>query len=381
MARTILWTSSNRPLATAHYLGDYEAIVVDLEWGSLIGANGLVSGQDGEATDEFVRETTNTLDRRAKELEPFLSSGGVLVVKVQPPSVLWSADYQGRTGEVDTTRWLVSNVYPLQYAVVLGEPPFVAGSGRRITLREFGHPLEAVIRNANGYTGRIAKLVFDLDDPVLLAVTRIGDPVAAEIPVGDGLVFLILSGVSDKQLEVALNEILAARERYRQNWLLPEEAALIGEQKAVQVQAREKVASLAKRSQELADVKASVMKRVDMQRAIGYYENGTSATRPIKQAMVDLYKLVELLEGYFGGSEDKLASRLDVPKTLFKHIKKLANQRQLDFRHATSGETEGADVKEVEQARDDARALVQRFVEQCCAEAEAQLVIASDAGS
>jgi hypothetical protein len=201
---------------------------------------------------------------------------------------------------------------------------------------------------------------------ILLATSRIGDPVAVEIPVGDGLVFLLPSGVDDQQLETALEEILALRDRHRQTWLLPEEASLIEAESAIRAEARSKLADLVAQQKAIADLRASVMREnVNLARAISYYENGTSATRPIQRGMQDLHKLVDLLEDYFGGSEDGLASGLGVPKSHFKHIKKLANQPQLDFRHARSGETEGADAAEIEQGRNDARALVVRFVEYC----------------
>lgn len=69
-----------------------------------------------------------------------------------------------------------------------------------------------------------------------------------------------------------------------------------------------------------------------------------------------------------GGSEDALAAALGVPKSRFKHIKKLANQKELDFRHATSGEPIGADAADIQQAREEARELVQKFIELLCDE-------------
>jgi hypothetical protein len=252
---------------------------------------------------------------------------------------------------------------------VRGTRVFTTGSGREIKIREYDHPLEGVIRGASGYAGQIAKELFDLPDPILLATTRIGDPIAAEINVGAGLVLLLPNGVDAKELAAALDEMIGARERHRQTWRLPRESALIEEEKAVRTELREKLANLDEEAGKLADLRLSVMNEVNVARAIGYYENGTSATRPIDRAMQDLYKLVDMLEDYFGGSEDKLAAGLGVPKSLFKaHIKKLANQAQLDFRHAESGEVVGADVAEVEQARRDAKDLVQRFIEYRCEE-------------
>jgi hypothetical protein len=266
-----------------------------------------------------------------------------------------------------TTRWIEAKVQPLFHAAVLG-PSFETGSGREIVVREVGHPFEDVLRDAHGYSARISAKLFEVEGAVLLATTRIGDPVAAEVPVDRGSVFLLPSGVDDEQLLVALDEILATRERHRQNWLLPEEAALVEAEKELLEATKRDRAELAKRGRALAELRESVMKDIDVRRAVGYYENGVSATRAIKQAVYDLYKLVELLEDHLGGSEDALASTLGVSKSDFKRIKKLANQKQLDFRHAESGETVGADVAEIEQAREDSRLLVQKFIEYRCAE-------------
>ena len=370
MARNILRTSFSKPLGAARYLGDYEAIVVDLRWDSIAGLNEPDPGKTLQVADGIAVATSKMLERRSSELARFLQGGGVLVAKVQPTSHIWErgSRYDSVASEVDTTYWLAAQVRSLDYVVSrLGLNLLLPGHGQEIAMIEVGHSLESVIREASGYTGLIAKEAFEYEDSALvLATTRIGDPVAAEIPVGDGLVFLVPSGVDDKQLIVALEEILSTRERYRSKWLLPEEVALIAEENAVRVEAREKLRALGTRQRSIGDFRTGMLRsNVNVSRAIGYYENGTSATRPIQRAMQDLHKLVDLLEGYFGGSEEALAVGLGVPKSLFKHIKKLANQPKLDFRHATSGETEGADVEEVQQAREDARALVQRFIEVC----------------
>jgi hypothetical protein len=317
---------------------------------------------------EFVGRTAVKLLQRTNELELFLKSGGVVVIKVQPRSILFATDLYDERHEVDSTEWVNAAVAEFGYVRNRGKPLVVPGSGREILIRELDHPFESVIRRANGYTGRIPAELFELAEPVLVATTRIGDPVAAEISVGAGLVLLLPSGVDGAELLKVLEGLLSSRERHRQTWLMPKEVALTEEDKAVRAETRDRLASIATQQQDLAELRATVMKDLNVTRAVDYYESGTSATRPIERAMQDLYKLVELLEHYFGGSEEKLASGLGVPKSRFKHIKKLANQPKLDIRHAESGETEGADVAEVQQAREDAQTLVQRFIEHRCDE-------------
>jgi len=386
VAHKILRTSFTDPLKKARYLGDYEAIVTSPDWESLIGLNGPRPGKEMLVDQMTISETQHELEERAGELVRFLESGGVLVVKVQAASSLWfQGPYPTAAVEIDSVSWMSVQVFPLLQSSFgdRGRSAFQTGRGHEIEFLELDHPLEAVIRGAREYSGRILKTVFDVADTTVLATTRIGDPVAGEIPVGPGLVFLVPSGVDDKDLFIAVNEILETRERQRKTWYLPEESALIEEERAVRAEAREKAGNLAERRQALADLRVELIKsNVNLARAISYYENGTSATRPIDRAMHDLYKLVELLEGNFGHSEDQLAEALTVPKSLFKdRIKRLANQPPLDFRHATSGETVGADVAKVEQAREAARILVQRFVEHCCDEERKRRAANAEASS
>ncbi len=385
MARRILLPSFTEPLTKARYLGDYEAIVVSLDWGSLIGLNGPRPGQTGQVAPETVIEAQQALAERSRELVRFLESGGVLVVKVEAASLMWGqGSYPSPTVEVDSLSWISSQVYPLLFSSFgdNGRSAFQTGRGHEIDFQELDHPLEAVIHGAREYKGRIHKDVFEVADATVLATTRIGDPVAGEILFGPGLVFLVPSGVDNKELVAAVEKILATRERQRDTWHLREEAVLIEEEAAIRAETRDRVASLLKRRQELADLRVAVMRdNVNLARAIKYYENGTSS-RPIDSAMHDLYKLVELLEDYFGGSEEKLAAALNVPKALFKDgIKRLANQPPLNFRHAKSGKTEGADVAKVDQARDAAHTLVQLFIEYCCAEELEKRAAQAKAGS
>jgi hypothetical protein len=370
LSRNVLRLSRSDPLVHAHYLGDYEAILVDLDWASLLGLRDAPDpGEVSEVTVGFVRDIKEKLEERSAQLDQFLKAGGVLVAKVKPISVMWAPHQYvpNQPESVSTTRWIEAQVPHLLYAALAG-PSFETGSGHEIVVRETGHPFENVLSDAAGYDARISAKLFQVEGTVLLATTRIGDPVAAEMPVDRGVVFLLPSGVDDDQLLQALDDILATRQRHRQNWLLPEEAALIEAEKVLLEATRERRVQLVDRGKSLNELRESVMKDVDVRRAISYYENGVSATRAIKQAMYDLYKLVELLEDNLGGSEDVLASTLGVQKTDFKRIKKLANQRKLDFRHAKSGETEGADVAEIDQAREDARVLVQKFIEHRCNE-------------
>lgn len=371
MSWSILHPNLAKPLLAARYLGDYDAIVVEPIWETLIGITGGPGpGEQAQTTVEIATKASAGLQQRSNELQRFIEAGGVLVIKVQARSSIWGqgSRYDSLYYEVDSIYWFVSTIRPLAYvARVYGSALFLPDSGRGIEFREVGHPLEDVVRDAKSYSGTVAKEVLGQDGTTLLAATRIGDPVAVELVVGSGLVLLVPSGVDDAKLDLALAEILQTRARHRQTWLLPQERSLVDEERALRAGTSESLKALAERQRELADLRTSVMQsNLNLARAVAYYENGTSPTRSAERAMQDLHKLVDLLEDYFGGSEEKLATGLGVDKSRFKHIKKLANQPKLDIRHAASGVTEGADAEEVDQAREDARVLVQRFIEVEC---------------
>lgn len=369
MSHRILVTSPTNPLVDANYLGDYDAIVLEPTWTALFGFKDAPEpGLEAERDDKVVRGIEHVLKTRGKELDQFLAAGGLLVIKARPTSGLFSRYPSATSTHVDTIRWMADAITPIAYVIALHQWPFIEGKGSEIIPREPGHAFEELLRTSTGYTARLDPQLMHFDGTTVLAESKIGDPVAAEITVGEGTAFILPSGLDATALIVRLEELLDTRDRFRSQWRLPEEIALIEAERDLLDQTRSQREVLTAKLRGFEEIRASVMKTTDVARAVAYYEAGTSATRPIKQAMVDLYKLVELLEGYYGGSEDELATSLGVPKTRFKHIKKLANQKQLDFRHATSGATEGADAAEVEQARADAKFLVQRFIERCSAE-------------
>lgn len=366
MAHNIFRASDAQPLKAANHLGDYEAIIIELTWPKLVGVNGPAPGYKASVDYPLIKEVEASLRRRTMELLTFLAAGGVAAVKARARSVLaWSNAIGTQTADVNTDAWLIDAIPPLGANYY---EPFEVGAGTSISVREPGHPLDEAIRNATGYSALLRDRVFEREGPLVLATSRIGGPIAAEIAVGRGLVFLLPSGIDDVTLAAALSQLLDDRARYRSAWMLPRERELLVMERKLREALQGEVKKLEGEMEELASVRAAVMKDVHVARAIAYYENGVSATRDVKHAMNDLYKLAEMLEAQLGGSEDALASALGVPKARFKHIKKLANQKELDFRHATSGEPVGADAADIQQAREDARELVQKFIEHRCAE-------------
>jgi hypothetical protein len=367
MAHNIFRTTDSEPLNAAHHLGDYEAVIVELIWPRLIGLHGGPGpGYSFSLDYALVKDARVALGRRTKELFEFLVSGGVVAVKGYARAVLeWSNTIGTQSVTASTDAWLIEAIPALRlnYSEI-----FELGSGTFISIAEPGHPLENVIRGATGYAALLRNNVFEKKNHIVLGTSRIGQPIAAELPVGRGLVFLLPSGVNDASLESALSLLLDDRARHWTSWILPRETELLKEEDGIREAVQEELKRIRAERDWLADIRIEVLRDVHVERALTYYENGVSATRDIRRAMQDLHKLVEMLEAVLGGSEDQMAKALGVPKTRFRHIKKLANQKEYDFRHTTSGEPVGADAADIEQARDDARELVQKFIERRSAE-------------
>jgi hypothetical protein len=333
MGHTIFRTTDSEPLTHAHHLGDYEAVIVELTWPSLVGLHGgPAAGYSLSLDYPLVNDTRISVGRRTKELLDFLVSGGVLAVKAHARAVIeWSNTIGTQSMTANTDAWLIEAIPGLgggHYEI------FELGSGKSISITEPGHPLEDVIAGAAGYSALLRNNVFVLP-----------------------------SGVNDAALESSLGRLLDARARHRGMWILPRETELLKEEKVLRGAVQEALTRIKAERDQLADVRIEVMKDVHVERAVTYYENGVSATRDVKRAMQDLHKLAEMLEAVLGGSEDEMAKALKVPKSRFKSIKKLANQKEYDLRHATSGEPIGADAAEIQRARDAARELVQKFIE------------------
>lgn len=131
-----------------HYLGDYEAIVLEPDWHSMMGVDSLPEpGYQGEIDERILRGIIATLELRAAELEAFLKGGGILIAKILPEASVYSTNrYSGHEiARATSLNWLISKVPPLWLVASSGHSPFVPGSGREIVIRELDHPFEAAL--------------------------------------------------------------------------------------------------------------------------------------------------------------------------------------------------------------------------------------------
>jgi hypothetical protein len=350
-------------LSSAEYLGEYAAIVLEPTWKEMAGMDSPPPGMTKEVEGRVVDQVDRFLKRRSLELRDFLRLDGVLVVKLELPSGLFfPGNMTEVSASVDTHEWWLKAV-GLGSAYRQNEFSFEIGHGAAgVELTEPGHGFEETLLKAKGYTVRLDRAFAELPMVTVLATNRTREPVAAEIRLDRGTAILLPSRIDDATLREDIKTILTARMPLAEIWTRPEELQIRKDYEDVLSRMRQERDKHQKILAGIKAVKAAVLKDADVKRAVAYFRNGTDPTRPIKQAMGDLYKLVEFLEALHGGSEDTLATDLNVPKSRFKSIKKLANQPSLDFRHATKGETSGADAAEVETARADARVLLQAFL-------------------
>ena len=123
----------------------------------------------------------------------------------------------------------------------------------------------------------------------------------------------------------------------------------------------------------MRDTKRKVLDNVHVKRGWSYVKAAKVANASPTAMMTSLYKMVEMLEEYFGTGEQGLPDALGIEMAPIKRIKRLANKKQLDIRHATAGEPEGADAAEFDQARVDGEDILHAFVQVLYKEAVADV--------
>ena len=108
------------------------------------------------------------------------------------------------------------------------------------------------------------------DKATSLAANRIGDSVAAELDLRPGLVLIVPAEIDRSRMEQAIKEMIEQRHRSNADWLLPEELALILEERQLMQDTRARRLELSQRIATHTALRETVMKMIDLQRAVGY---------------------------------------------------------------------------------------------------------------
>lgn len=160
-------------------------------------------------------------------------------------------------------------------------------------------------------------------------------------------------------------------------WALEEELALRTQLGDALRQLRAAREDASARLRRIREVKDRVLAEQHVRRAISYWDRATRPGTSAADAFQELYRMQEMLERLHGNSERGLAEGLGIPMARLKSLKRLANAPEHDFRHATIGDPTRPPADEVLAALEDARAIVQAFIERRYRQLEA----ASEAGA
>ncbi len=346
-------------LVKAAYLGEYSGIILDAS--SVAFADELppvVPPIDIPIRDVgHYRSLMVEQRRREEQADGFFRAGGVLVVRLQPETELSYGD----RGYAEFDSFLISNWWrsKIQPDWLTGTAP---GVGQSIEVTEPDHPFAPVISTATEYTARFTQNLDGRDDIAVLAKNRSGYAIAAEFDCSHGKIICVPAGCDTGLLELALRAYLDDAHGTDAEIRLPEEDEIEKAIDTVDHEHRTARLSLTEKRQAVRDVKSGVLGNIHVKRARSYVKAAKTVGANPTAIMTSLYKMVEMLEDYFNSGEQGLPKALDVDMALIKRIKRLANKKELDIRHATSGEPDGADAVEFDQAIVDGDAILNAFV-------------------
>jgi hypothetical protein len=228
---------------------------------------------------------------------------------------------------------------------------------------EPGHPFESFLREIRFYRFRLSRNWRNL---VVLAENRAGDPVAVEVPCRRGALILLPPPTTEGQehlLDLAVYKALQSRLGVAHEWVVSDEKRLIADRDAVLRQMREKREGIDQQLARVREIKEVLLQTLHVSRAIGYYKKATGGTPTPKTSIPVLWNLVEMLREHFNRGTSTLATLLSLPKEDLEFLDALANNRDLDLRHTTSGQPKPVEPAELQRALAIGKAVVEATIE------------------
>ena len=344
-----LFSGHEGPLSAAHYLAEYEAIVIKPEWQRLI--------VTGPTTGDVLR-SEEAFNRKASEVTDFLAAGGLLVVLAVPAEkrIFQSASHH------DNVSWwamYVSTPYPGTPAIV------TAGSGVSVIPTGSGSEFDQYLEMNQSYQARLGAWFEQRDNVRILAHNRAGGAVAADVVVGAGTVVCLpppVDGNAEKALLDAVTSFLGHRFGPGLKWTMPEEEELARQRQKILGDFHSGIAEVDNKQRAVQDRKRAVFAKSQVSRGVGYFEQATRPGSTPRQTMTALYSLIEMLKDYYETDWDGMADALGVSHNSVDRIKKLANKKELHLRHTTAADPEGVDQAELDRAVADGRAILSAFI-------------------
>jgi len=359
-------TSGPTPLEDAEYLPEFDAIVLDPPAALL----GIGPGTDVTWPYEqrpFFERMRAARERRSEELTTFFGRGGVLLVRLVQPSWLYVGDVN--TGGLDSFSWWLN---PMVVATRRSASVYTfahPGSGTALTVVAPGHPFETYLRYVNSYQAWLEDDLREADGVVVLAENRARRPVAIEVACYRGAVVIVpppTSEGAENLLKAALWTLLDGRVALNEDWPTAEERKLLEERETVLGEMRTKRDDFDKRLVVLRDLKAGAMKLLHVDRAIGYYRQATAATPTPEKSIPPIWKMLEMLREHYTKGTAGLAVLLGVPKDDLEFVQAIANKKDLNVRHTTTGLPRAVNPSELARVIATGEALVQGTIDYEC---------------
>lgn len=368
-ALRILRLNAGDRLYDAPVLGEFDAVIVDDRASSILDSfDHLQPGRMIDTEVQVVSELAGHLGRRRGELLDMLRAGGILVVRLREPSAL-RCFIKGALAMYSEPKlvWMWDWWAPLieRFAVLktVNGLPVIGGGGNRVSVDDPDHCLEPYLLAAS-YAAVLSDLVFTdrSTRPRRLAFNPASTAVACEFSVSAGLVILVPADGDEQVLTECVENLLLVRGAEARDWPVPEEQDLLDAYAAAAERLRRERATLLDGLREVRKRKETALAVPEVRRVLSRHRKATADSTSVRDSLVILYKVVEIIEDHFGG-ESAMIVTLGITKAMVNAVKKPANDKRYEVRHATIGEPEILKDDEVQGALAAARAIIQAFID------------------
>jgi hypothetical protein len=348
-------------LEEADFLAEYDAIVLDPSWALFRTPPGQHhTWSQVENNVRNFRALKSLLDRRSGELWPFFAHGGILVVRLEEAARLQLGGFPEILNSFD---WWYGKAAAASSGALPGDWRFIQAASGPGHVLEPGHPFESYLRTTTTYR---ARLIGNHPGIIALAENRASEPVAAEVECQPGALFMVpppASEGAEYMLDAAVSTALQSRLGIAHEWTVAEENVLADQRDAVLREMRERRQDVEKKLATTRAAKEAVLGMLHVDRVIGKYRMATNGTPVAKVAIPALWNMNELLREHYTKGTSTLASMLGVPKADLEFLDLLANNRDLDLRHTTTGQPKPVEPAELQRALAIGRAVVQAVIE------------------
>jgi hypothetical protein len=368
-ALRILKLNAGHRLYNAPVLGEFDAVIVDDRASSILDSfDHLQPGRMIDTEVQVASELAGHLGRRRGELLDMLRAGGILVVRLREPSALrcfvkGALAIYSEPELVWMWDWWAPLIERFEVLKTVNGLPVIGGSGNRVSVDDPDHCLEPYLLSAS-YAAVLSDLVFTdrSTRPRRLASNPASTAVACEFSVSSGLVILVPADGDEQVLTECVENLLLVRGAEARDWPVPEEQDLLDAYAATAERLRRERVTLLDGLREVRKRKETALAIPEVRRVLSRHRKATAASTSVRDSLVILYKVVEIIEDYFGG-ESAMIVTLGITKAMVNAVKKPANDKRYEVRHATIGEPEILKDDEVQGALAAARAIIQAFID------------------